>query len=605
MTSEWVVNHVWQSTWFALVAAALAWALRKNSAKVRYGVWLGASLKFLVPFALLVSLGSVVPRPARQVAPAAAPVFSSTVVEIAEPFFPGPGAAVPSHGLPGWMPVAIGIVWALGFVAIVAARFASWLRIRATLRAGTEIELPIPVRALVAPQVEEPGVVGLLRPVLLLPARLLGDLSPRQLQAVLAHELSHVRRRDNLFAAVHMLVEAIFWFHPLAWWIGSKLVEERELACDEEVLRMGCEPADYVEGILKVCRFCKESALPCVAGVTGADVKKRVRAILKGELAPELNFGKKAALAVIGLAVVAAPIAVGVLNAPQLDAQPLAAAGKLEFEAASVRMVTERPKGPVNTLAEFNFGPMNEMEDAINAARRAANITEPRDPNRVVLTDVPMSMIVQLAFGTLNHSSVHLEAPEWVDDHNLIYTVEAITPKGTTRAQAQEMVRALLIDRFGMKFHTEARPGEVYEISRDGRRPLRLKESAGPATIAAPGFTTGPGADGMPTFPPGTSRIFILPTHARLQAVNLPMREVVKFLGSALNAEVVDATGLTGKYSLQLDFDPELNRTPPPNVEPAPPLSEELGRLGLALTKKKGVVQVTVIDALNQIPSGN
>ena len=101
--------------------------------------------------------------------------------------------------------------------------------------------------------------------------------------------MCHVRRRDNFFAAVHMVVEAIFWFHPLVWWIGSRMVEERELACDEEVLRMGCEPADYVEGILKVCRLYTESPLPCVSGVTGADVKKRLRAILAGGIASELS----------------------------------------------------------------------------------------------------------------------------------------------------------------------------------------------------------------------------------------------------------------------------------------------------------------------------
>jgi beta-lactamase regulating signal transducer with metallopeptidase domain len=63
-----------------------------------------------------------------------------------------------------------------------------------------------------------------------------------------------------------MVVEAIFWFDPLVWWIGARMLEERELACDEEVLRMGCEPADYGEGILKVCRFYTESPLPCVSG---------------------------------------------------------------------------------------------------------------------------------------------------------------------------------------------------------------------------------------------------------------------------------------------------------------------------------------------------
>ncbi len=149
----------------------------------------------------------------------------------------------------------------------------------------------------------------------------LEHLNPRQLGAILTHELCHVRRRDNFFAAVHMVVEAIFWFHPLVWWIGSRMVEERELACDEEVLRMGCEPADYVEGILKVCRFYMESPLPCISGVTGADVKKRLRAILAGSIAHELSGARKMTLAAIGLAALAAPVLIGVLNAPAIRAQ--------------------------------------------------------------------------------------------------------------------------------------------------------------------------------------------------------------------------------------------------------------------------------------------
>src|SRR6266576_923925 len=76
---------------------------------------------------------------------------------------------------------------------------------------------------------------------------------------MLAHELWHVQRRDNLAAAVHMLVEAVFWFHPLLWWLGARLVEERERACDEEVLEMGKERQVYAESILKICEFCVES----------------------------------------------------------------------------------------------------------------------------------------------------------------------------------------------------------------------------------------------------------------------------------------------------------------------------------------------------------
>jgi len=63
MTTPFIVNHLWQSSCFALLAGLQAFVLRKNSPKVRYWVWLSASLKFLIPFALLVSVGGVVPRP--------------------------------------------------------------------------------------------------------------------------------------------------------------------------------------------------------------------------------------------------------------------------------------------------------------------------------------------------------------------------------------------------------------------------------------------------------------------------------------------------------------------------------------------------------------
>ena len=267
-------------------------------------------------------------------------------------------------------------------------------------------------------------------------------------------------------------------------------------------------------------------------------------------------------------------------------------------------MIQGGSNAPVNVLAEFNFGPMNEMADVVNAARKAAGITESGNPNRIVLPYVPLAMGVQLAFGTLNHMSVRLKAPDWIDDQSRVYTIAAITPAGTTASQAQEMVRNLLIERFGMKFHIEIRPAEVYEISRDEKQPLKLQESTGPVTVA-PDFRPALDSAGIPALPPGVTRMMIFPTHARLQAVNQPISEVAKFLGSALNAEVTDKTGLTGNYNFQLDFDPGLNRAPPPYVEPAPPLDKALRPLGLALTKKKGEVQVTVIDTMNKTPSEN
>jgi bla regulator protein blaR1 len=133
-------------------------------------------------------------------------------------------------------------------------------------------------------------------PVLLLPAGIAQHLTPAQLDAVLAHELCHVRRRDNLSVSIHMVVEAIFWFHPLVWWVGARLLAERELTCDEEVLSLGGEPRVYAEGILKICKLYMESPLVCISGVTGSNLNQRIEAIMSNCRASKLNFAKKTIL---------------------------------------------------------------------------------------------------------------------------------------------------------------------------------------------------------------------------------------------------------------------------------------------------------------------
>jgi beta-lactamase regulating signal transducer with metallopeptidase domain len=237
-----VTNHVWQSTLFAITATLLTLAFRKNRAQVRYWLWLSASFKFLVPFALLMSLGSRV-EVRRATVRAAAPAVT-TIVEIAQLFSYEPAAA--ASGLTGmdWTQIAI-VLWAIGFCVIVFVRIRSWLRIRAIVRASAPIEIfgfAPSIRVSAARTPLEPGIVGIFHPTLLLPADIVERLSAKQLQAVLAHEMCHVRRRDNLLSAIHMIVEAVFWFHPLVWWIGARLMEEREGACDEEVLRLDSDP---------------------------------------------------------------------------------------------------------------------------------------------------------------------------------------------------------------------------------------------------------------------------------------------------------------------------------------------------------------------------
>jgi TonB family protein len=167
----------------------------------------------------------------------------------------------------------------------------------------------------------EPGIFGILRPLLLWPAGISHRLQDAHLEAILAHEVQHVRRRDNLAAAMHMVVGAIFWFHPVVWWLGARLVEERERACDEEVLRLGSQPEIYAESILKTCEFCVASPLACVSGVTGADLKQRIVRIMTQRSVDKLGFLKKLLLVAIGAGAVAAPIIAGLINAPVATAQ--------------------------------------------------------------------------------------------------------------------------------------------------------------------------------------------------------------------------------------------------------------------------------------------
>src|SRR5262249_21255306 len=126
----------------------------------------------------------------------------------------------------------------------------------------------------------EPAVFGILKPVLVLPSGIKDDLAPDQLKAVILHEVCHIQRRDNLATSLYMVAETVFWFYPLVRWIGKRLLEERERACDEHVLRLGCAPVVYAEGILSVCKRYLESPWQSASGVTGSDLKRRVRAIL-------------------------------------------------------------------------------------------------------------------------------------------------------------------------------------------------------------------------------------------------------------------------------------------------------------------------------------
>lgn len=106
-------------------------------------------------------------------------------------------------------------------------------------------------------EVLAPVVIGFTKPMIVLPAALVTRLTPGQVEAVLAHELAHLHRRDTWAVAVQRIVETALFFHPAAWWMSRQLEVSREQACDDLVVAAGCDPADYAETLV----LCSEARL--------------------------------------------------------------------------------------------------------------------------------------------------------------------------------------------------------------------------------------------------------------------------------------------------------------------------------------------------------
>ncbi len=356
-------NHLWQSTLFACAAGLLTWTLRRNQARARYWLWMTASVKFLIPFSLLVGMGTHVKWPHAAATKAAVYSAMEQASVFADPMGVQPTMATPvgtvvaqaaaplaPPQLAHFLPLLLLAVWLGGFVVVLTRWWMRWRRVQVAvreaepMRAGREVEMLRRlerfemggtlrrIEMVASRKSMEPGIFGIARPVLMWPEGISERLDDGHLEAVLAHEIWHVRRRDNLAAAMHMVVEAVFWFHPMVWWLGSRLVEERERACDEEVLALYQQPEVYAESILKVCEFCVESPLACVSGVTGSDLKKRIVHIMTEHVARKLNFGRKLLLVVAGTMAVAVPVMIGALNAP---------AGLAQFVVAPMKAVVE------------------------------------------------------------------------------------------------------------------------------------------------------------------------------------------------------------------------------------------------------------------------
>jgi bla regulator protein BlaR1 len=625
-----IAGHLWQSTLFALAAGLMTAAFRGNRAQVRYWLWLSASLKFLVPFALLLNLGSyletLIPAAREVASQITAPVVSWTVEEFSGPSVAGtlPQSTTATSTI-DWIPIALLALWLGGFATVAFIRFRGWRRVRAAVRASAPFGISetgnsetVEIRISACPL--GPGVVGILRPVLLFPEGIAERLAPSELETVIAHELCHVRRRDNLFAAIHMIVEAAFWFHPLVWWISARLVEEREQACDEEVLSLGSHPEIYADAILNVCKFYAQSPLIFVSGVSGASIRRRIEAIMLSRF-EQLSRAKKLLLAAAGTAALAGPVAIGLLigtgNVTVTQAQSPVPPGQ-KFEVAAIHPCDS--KTPPPGLREM--GGLGDVGPA---------------PNRVIRRCVTVMSLVQDAYvifadgqsrAGLSTRVPPIEgAPAWLSSER--YTVEA-TAEGTPGQPMMlgPMMQSLLEDRFHLKTHRETRSGPAYEMTVAKGGP-KLQPNAGSCDIDVPPAAaprdpnTGRPDPGFKTHgrvpPPAQGK----PCHVILSLNDGPNRLLVTrgmtmdefsgWLYHMTDRTVVDKTGLTGKYDIRLEYLPDQPARPTAgddsnesaDTQPEATLSTAMQQqLGLKLTPVKGTRQIIVIDHIEK-PSEN
>lgn len=596
-----IANHLWQSTAFTGLAALFALLLRKNHAATRHRIWAVASLKFLVPFSLLAGLGNrlswLAPHPAATVG--AQPIFTGLVEQIGLPFTRPPAMSVLSHTAPLqytanlWALVLLAI-WICGFIAVASSWWFRWRRIRVAVQSASPIEVDVAAPVLSSPAMIEPGVFGIFRPVLLLPEGIVDRLSGEHLHAILAHELCHIRRRDNLMAALHMIVEAIFWFYPLVWWLGARLVAERERACDEEVVRLHRQPDVYAESILKTCEFYFESPLPCMSGIAGADLKERITRIMTKIPSVELTIGRKLLLALAGTVALTGPIVFGLLNAPRGLAQSPApaAASRPSFEVISIKPNKGNSEGVMIRMA-----PGGRFE--------AHNIT--------------LKFLVEEAYHVKDNQVSG--APGWFDSEH--FDIEA-KPEDSfagneqkldqeaRRTQMMLMLQGMLEERFKLAIHHESKDLPVYALLVAKNGP-KLHESA-PSAAA----DTAPPGPLKPDGPQPRHSIRMM-GRGDLTINSTNLDTFAEVLSRQLGRLVVNKTGLKGEYDFTLKWTPDDSERggfggPPggPDGHAAPPpdaggpslfaaLQEQLG---LRIESQKGPVDTIVIDHVEK-PSEN
>jgi beta-lactamase regulating signal transducer with metallopeptidase domain len=268
-------HFLWQGMVLALLTAGVAIALRRRSSHLRYGIFLAALLAMvacpLVTFTLFTQSGA--PEPAMNLA--RMPMTQTGALSSLPPISSEPGLkSVQTPVRFNWRSFTpYATAGYLVGVAVMLARLLVGLYGGKKLRRDSEpVDNPAILCALARQaklldltftpaiaychEVLVPTVVGMFRPMVLLPLTLTTGLTIDQIEVILAHELAHIRRYDHLINILQRLIEAFLFFHPAVWYVSRLVRAERELCCDDLVVATGGKATLYASSLLQIAELC-------------------------------------------------------------------------------------------------------------------------------------------------------------------------------------------------------------------------------------------------------------------------------------------------------------------------------------------------------------
>lgn len=492
--------------------------------------------------------------------------------------------------------LSIPLIWFAG-AALLLARFGVNLRklhqLRSASSAITNVRLLAavarfgrPVRIRRSDAVNSPVTWGILRHIILVPVGF-EDLPAESRDAVIRHEVAHIQAHDFLLRGMAEVARALIWFQPLIWIVLRKLREEQELACDNCVLAAGGKPSTYAKLLLDWDARRGMSSLIAVGIAHRSCLKRRLYALLDPDLRRDRVAGTAVVAALIGALAVALPLAAISLTeaVPASDQAQSQTSPRPRFDVVSVKPCKPAPA---------NSAPVPGGDASPGRLRTGC----------VILSDVDNTGVIQRAYnryatGQLSSTKlIPIEGvPDWVHSESFEIEAETDSRPGTMMMEGP-MMQTILEDRFKLKIHRETRQGPVYDLAL-GKTP-KLKPfqegSCIPAVIGRP----------LPALPDGQRRCrnMVNPRGSVAIEAGTPAM-LADMLGMILDRPVVDKTGITTYFQMNLAFSPEDPAQPAASDSDVPPIFQAIQeQLGLRLVPAKGPMDVLVIDHIER-PSGN